>query len=503
MAMTKDPEAAAPATETEARSSGVRQSGFYRAVWRWHFYAGLFSIPVIVMLCLSGIVWLFGPQLNGVLYNGMRNVEPGGQAKSYEDQLAVVERAYPEATISGTAPPVSAAKATRFDLTTKGGKEYSVFVNPYTGKETGHRDNGKDPAKLALGLHGSFLTAKVPFLRSEVWGDRVIEIVASWSVLLLATGIFLWWPRGKRRTLQGVLVPRTSERKGSRTIWRDVHAITGVVFSFITIFFLVTGLMWSGVWSPKVYTKAADSIGAGITPDDMETSSTKVDDLVKNGKAGWASGQLPVPVSGERASSGKHASHDSAGTVRWDPAKGVPLDIVVTRAQELDFPAGYEIYMPEDEKGTYSIANWPDLEGNPNQRNSKSRTAFIDQYTGKVLGDYPDSAWKPLYRASSTGIALHEGRQFGGWNQIATLIATIAILVSVATSLVMWRKRKPQGLGAPPHVPSKRVNFGLFSIAAALGVLMPMLGISLLAVVVFESLVVHRVPRIARALGAS
>jgi len=31
---------------------------FYRAVWRWHFYAGLFVLPFIAWLALTGAVYL-------------------------------------------------------------------------------------------------------------------------------------------------------------------------------------------------------------------------------------------------------------------------------------------------------------------------------------------------------------------------------------------------------------------------------------------------------------
>jgi uncharacterized iron-regulated membrane protein len=40
------------------------QSAFYRTVWRWHFYAGLFVMPFILLLSLTGSVFLFKPQLD-------------------------------------------------------------------------------------------------------------------------------------------------------------------------------------------------------------------------------------------------------------------------------------------------------------------------------------------------------------------------------------------------------------------------------------------------------
>ena len=29
------------------------------------------------------------------------------------------------------------------------------------------------------------------------WGNRIIGAVAGWMVLLVATGLYLWWPRGR------------------------------------------------------------------------------------------------------------------------------------------------------------------------------------------------------------------------------------------------------------------------------------------------------------------
>mgnify|MGYP003608572640 CR=1 FL=1 len=35
--------------------------------WRWHFYAGLFVIPFMILLSLTGIVYLFKPQLDQLM----------------------------------------------------------------------------------------------------------------------------------------------------------------------------------------------------------------------------------------------------------------------------------------------------------------------------------------------------------------------------------------------------------------------------------------------------
>ena len=32
-------------------------------IWRWHFYAGLFCIPFILILSITGPIYLFKPQI--------------------------------------------------------------------------------------------------------------------------------------------------------------------------------------------------------------------------------------------------------------------------------------------------------------------------------------------------------------------------------------------------------------------------------------------------------
>src|SRR5690606_7196541 len=43
--------------------SPQRRATLYRTVWRWHFYAGLFVIPFILLLAITGAAYLFKPQV--------------------------------------------------------------------------------------------------------------------------------------------------------------------------------------------------------------------------------------------------------------------------------------------------------------------------------------------------------------------------------------------------------------------------------------------------------
>lgn len=41
-------------THTAPQPDAAASSRLYRAVWRWHFYAGLYVIPFLLMLAVTG-----------------------------------------------------------------------------------------------------------------------------------------------------------------------------------------------------------------------------------------------------------------------------------------------------------------------------------------------------------------------------------------------------------------------------------------------------------------
>ncbi|HEX8156270.1 MAG TPA: PepSY domain-containing protein [Solirubrobacteraceae bacterium] len=474
----------------------------FRAVWRWHFYAGLLVIPIIVILSLSGIVYLFKPQIDSVFYGHVRDVDGRGPVLSYASQLAAVKAALPGASVTGVAPAPNAKRSTQFGVTTKEGRDWTVFVDPYTAKVLGHRDNQHYLPAIALDVHGSLLTSRFMDEKGK-WGDRLIELATSWAVVLVVTGMYLWWPRGRRRSLRQALTPRLRARS-LRVRWRDVHAITGVAFSFVFLFFLVTGLAWSGVWGQN-YKNIATKVGLSYPPGTFDGVPSKtVEDVVKGGKAAWAAGSLPVAqsVGSGRPGHTGHNDHARVKTIRWNPKDGAPLDAVVARAKQMGMAPGTTIAFPAGNTSSYAVGLYPDNDVEPNQSALNERFAFVDQYTAKPVGDFRYSQFGVMAQATDLGIALHEGRQFGLVNQIGALLATLALLLSCASAIVMWRKRRPKGIGAPRRAPNRKLGAGVVAITLGLGLLFPLLGISILVLLVFDFVIVKHVAPLRRALGA-
>ncbi len=76
----------------------LSRPGWFRAFWRWHFYASFLVIPVLLVLSVTGLIYLFRFQLEPLLHaDVMKVAQPAGTdvAQPYAGQLAAVEKAHP------------------------------------------------------------------------------------------------------------------------------------------------------------------------------------------------------------------------------------------------------------------------------------------------------------------------------------------------------------------------------------------------------------------------
>ncbi len=67
----------------------------YRAVWRWHFYAGLFCVPFILWLSATGAIYLFRPQIEDWLDRPYENLSISGVLATPEEQVMTAVAAVP------------------------------------------------------------------------------------------------------------------------------------------------------------------------------------------------------------------------------------------------------------------------------------------------------------------------------------------------------------------------------------------------------------------------
>lgn len=63
------------------------RTSLYQTVWRWHFYAGLIFLPFLLILAVTGGVYLFKPQIENHLYKDLYEVQAESKQSLHQYNL--------------------------------------------------------------------------------------------------------------------------------------------------------------------------------------------------------------------------------------------------------------------------------------------------------------------------------------------------------------------------------------------------------------------------------
>jgi PepSY-associated TM region len=137
--------------EEATTGDGSRQ---WRSMWRLHFYAGMFAMPFIVLMAITGLAILYIQPLHNLTQGRLRSVTPAATLASFDAQEKAVEQAFPKGTVISLTPPASSSGSTMFGLDDGTTDGRSVFVNPYTAEVLGSIRPGGDLIGLANRLQG-------------------------------------------------------------------------------------------------------------------------------------------------------------------------------------------------------------------------------------------------------------------------------------------------------------------------------------------------------------
>jgi uncharacterized iron-regulated membrane protein len=483
----------------------VKNAG-YRTLWRWHFYAGLFVMPFLIVLAVTGTIYCFQPQIEPLLYRHRLIVEPQATPKLSDE--ALLARA--AAAVPAQARPSSAhvnddpARSAEFVFRLPDGEHESVYVNPYTGVVLGTLSVEHRFMQVDRMLHRKLLLGKA--------GELLMELAACWTLVMIGTGIALWWPREPVRA-RDLFWPKLG--LSGRSLWKSVHAAMGIWLAIGAMAFIVTGLPWTGSWG-KHFKSLATSANLGSPPGAwgglrLHSILPGAHEGIEHGSHGGHAdaGQARTAPAQRRTPSAD--SHDSASRSQMDSMPGmvmddmplanvpwavgaVPVPTVATHAGQARLPlgrvrealrslgviSGYELLFPQGPEGVYTVSYFPD---DP----QRERTLYLDQYSGAVLKDIRYRDYGAVAKAVSYGTSLHIGRYFGLANQLVCAAISLGLAAMTVTGFVMWWKRRPSGaLGAPSRErstpPMRAWKTGL----ALLGALFPLMGATIAAVWVMD-----------------
>ncbi|KMK68684.1 PepSY domain-containing protein [Puniceibacterium sp. IMCC21224] len=103
----------------------------------------------------------------------------------------------------------------------------------------------------------------------------------------------------------------------------------------------------------------------------------------------------------------------------------------------------------------------------------------------------------------AVGIALHEG-DMGWWNIVLNTLFCLSVIFVSLSGAVMWWMRRPSGaarLAAPPMPRDMPLWQGAVLVGLAVSLAFPLAGLTLLAMLVLDVLILPRIPAMRRILN--
>ena len=492
-------------SERVGRDQRRGDAAVLRRIWRLHFWVALFVAPALLVLACTGLIILYTQPLDLWLHSDLKVVTPTTSTVSLDDQVATArQRVGPDMVFDAVTPPQDAGASTQVDFLPAeesgiGERNVTqVFIDPYTGQYLGqrqeldglvgwanqlHRFFGNDGPTVSLPAFGHFIAPSAyPDATMKVGvGNLIIEMIAVWILVLAASGIYLWWPRAIEKGKPRLAI---RWRKGGRIRWRDLHATTGILLSVVLICYIASGLTWSRYWGENW--RAVASTVTPSTEIDAPSTPAKVGDFDRLGRRiAWADKEDPVYAS-----------------ITTDPIpKPLDFNVINEIAESEGMIPGYSIVPPSDSTvdgetvyGSYTVVNhWP-------QKLSEQRTLYLNQFTGETVTNATADQDGTLSRITSWGVNTHMGTQYGIITRILATLACLGVLTSIVSAMAMWWKRRPTGSAGLPGRTSDTVRsntprgaiVAVGVIATALAVLYPSFGVTLIVVLIAESIVETR-----------
>jgi uncharacterized iron-regulated membrane protein len=438
------------------------------ALWRIHFWAALIASPFVMIAALTGLLYIFTPQIEAHLYGHLEHVTPSGPMLALDASVAAARNAAPSGyQIETVVPPATPQDAVQV-----------TFARPShdMGEHAGHGQPAAAPATVATAATAATAAASTPPVadkrkctvfvdpyhawvlgsqleqgRFSEWARRLhsrllqgeslrwmIELAASWLLVMLLTGIVLWWPQPGQPGL-----PRAGAR--GRQGWRQWHAFLGVLLSILSLAMVLTGITWSKYAGNEVRA-LRDWTGQAPQQVPSHLHSMPQDRPQLDFQQAWDRTRALVP--------------------------GVPVQLTPPRG-----PHGF----------------W--RAGAADRMHPTSRFDLVlNAYNGQVLYYGGWDKQTAFGKATAVGIPFHRG-ELGIWNQVLLFVFAAGVLFSLVSGWVMFFKRRRTGLSRLPRLlPGawRSLPLAAMLLGLALCALMPLLAISSVALVVVEVLLDRR-----------
>ena len=361
---------------------------FKQIIRKIHLWLGFISGIIVSFLGITGCILAFQHEIELVTnpYQFVEVQEKPILPPSKLHEIAV--QALPEKHIHGIAygEPGKAIVTTFYS----NDYYYRVFLNPYSGEVIKIKDMSRDFFRIVV--NGHFYLWLPPRI-----GQPIVASATLIFVIILISGIILWWPRNSRFTKQRFSFNWVRAKR----LNVDLHRVFGFYASWILIFITFTGL----VWGFQCFAKSAYWLTSG----------------------------------------GEQMTEFYMPTVDSIPAQksGIPAVDVLWQRMAKEYPSVkvLEVHVPENDSSAIEVAANPD-----DKTYWRADYRYFDQYTLKeievthIYGKLGNTTVAD--KIARMNYDIHVGAIAGLAGKILVFCASMIVASLPVTGFLIWRNRK-------------------------------------------------------------
>lgn len=372
-----------------------------------HLWLGLISGLIIFILGITGSILVFEDQLKDIFYSKRIFADTKSSKLLPLDTLKqIAQGAVGKDKVIGRVQIIPNSNRTYiFSAEGYNGdailytNQYTysnkVYINPFTGKVQCLENTKWDFFMVVLSLHYDLMLGPI--------GHFIVPWATVIFVIMLITGIILWWPKNKSAAKQRLWFKWKSTTRWKRKNY-DLHNIPGFYILFIALFISLTGLVMGFGWF-----------------------SNTVKLIANGGK------ELPAE---------QRAVSDTTNIIPVANLQDIYAHTLMSGAicKKLVF------VFPEEKEATLTVRAYQ------NEDNSiKQNIFFYDRYSGKLL---KTRAYEKLSMGDKVNMAnydIHVGKILGLPAMILAFIASLVAASLPITGFYIWWEEEGNEIRKLPH----------------------------------------------------
>ena len=355
-----------------------------------HLWLGLSSGLVVFVVAITGCIYAFQAEIQNLL-QPYRFVKASNESFLPPSAIQIIAEAQLPGRHAHSVTYGSKDKAAKV-IFYEAEPEfyYGVYINPYSGKVLKVKDFNKDFFRFIL--DGHFYLWLPPKI-----GQTVVATATLIFVVMLITGIILWWPKKNARKQRFTIKWNAAWRRKNY----DLHSVLGFYASWVVIIIALTGLVWGFEWFKRsVYFVAGGEKSLAYEEPLSDTSKTLTDRSLAAVDVIWQK---------------MKAQHSHAGTI--------------------------EVHYPESKKSSILANVNPDA-----STYWKTDYIYFDQYTLKEIR--PEHIWSRFETATAAdklmrlNYDIHVGAIWGLPGKTLAFFASLIVASLPVTGFIMWWGRR-------------------------------------------------------------